>query len=149
VDVVDEPAQGVLVEDERARLDARDRLAHVLVEIVEGLDGPRRLDAGLVQERALEVVASERIASSVTTPPALRIMWASPSSRPSRPTRSMRESMHASTATLRAGRSGTSPLSKLAAYSLAFWSRSSVALMTEVSLRSHCGPAQRNSPRFD
>jgi hypothetical protein len=59
VDVVDEPAQGVLVGDERAHLDARDRLAHVLVEIVEGLDGPRRLDAGLVQERALEVIVGE------------------------------------------------------------------------------------------
>ena len=30
-------------------------------------------------------IASERISSSVTTPPALRMTWASPSWRPSRP----------------------------------------------------------------
>ena len=51
---------------------------------------------------------SERIASSVTSPPALRMMCASPRSRPSIGKRSIRVSMHASTATLRRGR-GLSP----------------------------------------
>ena len=31
------------------------------------------------------LIVSERMASSVTTPPALRMTWASPSARPSRP----------------------------------------------------------------
>ena len=47
---------------------------------------------------------SDRIASSVTRPPALRMMWASPRSRPSIGNRSIRVSMHARTATLRRGR---------------------------------------------
>ena len=47
---------------------------------------------------------SERIASSVTSPPALRMMCASPRSRPSMGKRSMRVSMQDSTATLRRGR---------------------------------------------
>ena len=49
-------------------------------------------------------IASERIASSVTTPPALRITWASPSSSPSSAAGSRRASMHATTATCLAGR---------------------------------------------
>jgi hypothetical protein len=47
---------------------------------------------------------SERIASSVTSPPALRMMCASPRSSPSIGKRSIRVSMQASTATLRRGR---------------------------------------------
>src|SRR4029079_18155083 len=38
--VVDETADVVLVRDERAALDARDGLAHVLLEVVEGLGRP-------------------------------------------------------------------------------------------------------------
>ena len=48
LDLVDEAAHGVLARDERAGLDAGDRLAHVLVEVVEGLGGPLRLDADVV-----------------------------------------------------------------------------------------------------
>ncbi len=51
---------------------------------------------------------SERIASSVARPPALRMMWASPRFRPSIGKRSILVSMQASTATLRRGR-GLSP----------------------------------------
>ena len=61
---------------------------------------------------------SERIASSVTRPPALRTMWASPRSRPSIAKRSRRASMQASTATLRRGfelRPGAASASALAA----------------------------------
>ena len=56
-------------------------------------------------------IASERIASSVTTPPALRITWASPSERPSAPYTLSRASMQATMAVLRAGGSGRSALS--------------------------------------
>ena len=55
------------------------------------------------------LIASERIASSVATPPALRMTWASPSSRPRIFAGSRRASMQASTATLRAGGSGSGP----------------------------------------
>ena len=41
---------------------------------------------------------SERITSSVTTPPALRMMWASPRARPRIPKIGMRESMQATIA---------------------------------------------------
>ena len=60
-------------------------------------------------------IASERISSSVMTPPALRITCASPSSSPSRPYGFRRASMQATTATLRPGGSGRSPLSKFSA----------------------------------
>ena len=111
LDLVDEAADGVLLRDERARLDAGDRLAHVLVEVGERLGRPLRLVPvsswidclnsssvnvsmpqsvwwmrmiSSVPSRRWEI-ASERISSSVTTPPALRITCASPSSRPSAP----------------------------------------------------------------
>ena len=74
-------------------------------------------------------IASERISSSVTTPPALRITCASPSSSPSTRVGMRRASMQATTATPLAGGSGRSPLSKPAAYSSALRSRSSVVLM--------------------
>src|SRR5207302_1711710 len=59
VDVVDEAPDLVLPRDERARLDARDRLADVLVEVVERLGGPFRLDAGVLLHLAPEVVVAE------------------------------------------------------------------------------------------
>ncbi len=49
------------------------------------------------------LMASERMVSSVTTPPALRMVWQSPSSRPSALWRSMRASMQATTATFSTG----------------------------------------------
>ena len=69
-------------------------------------------------------IASERIASSVTAPPALRITWASPSLRPRRPAGSSRASMQATMATPLAGGMGRSPLSNEAAYSSALVRRS-------------------------
>src|SRR5919112_2969957 len=63
--------------------------------------------------RRLWDMASERIASSETTPPALRITWASPGSSPRSSAGSSLESMQASTASLRAGALGRSPLSKV------------------------------------
>ena len=46
-------------------------------------------------------MVSERMVSSVMTPPALRMTWASPTSRPSIPNSGIRESMQATTATAR------------------------------------------------
>ena len=66
-------------------------------------------------------MVSDRIVSSVITPPALRITWASPTSRPSRPNSGMRESMQATTATARAGRTGLLPGNRRAQSSFA-WS---------------------------
>ena len=65
-------------------------------------------------------IASERSVSSVTTPPALRITCASPSSRPRTRVGIRRASMQATTATFLAGGSGSSPLSKASAYFSAF-----------------------------
>ena len=48
-------------------------------------------------------MVSERMVSSVMTPPALRMTWASPTSSPSIPNSGIRESMQATTATPRAG----------------------------------------------
>src|ERR1035437_737169 len=56
----------------------------------------------------------DRMTSSVTTPPALRMMCASPSESPSTPYGLRRASMQATTAAFDAGGSGRSPLSKLA-----------------------------------
>jgi len=109
----------------RAGLNAGDRLAHVLVQVGECSGGPCGLDAGLVLDRALELVVGERehaavgvvdeddlrraeqpladreatrISSSVTTPPALRITCESPSFRPRIAYTLSRASMHATTA---------------------------------------------------
>src|SRR3954454_5086708 len=79
-------------------------------------------------------IASERIVSSVTTPPALRITWASPSSSPRTRVGISRASMHATTASLRPGGIGRSALSKLAAYCSALRRTSSVVLMGGLSL---------------
>src|SRR5690606_21254205 len=73
-------------------------------------------------------MARLRRASAVTTPPALRITWASPSRRPSRPYTLRRASMQASTATCRAGGRGRSPWVKVRAYASALVNSSSVVL---------------------
>src|ERR1700704_1749542 len=92
--VVDEAADRVLVGDERAGLDAGDRLAHVLVDVVEGLGRPLGLDPRLLLELGLEVVVVEGEHPAVGVvdeddllgpEQALRMTWASPSSRPSAP----------------------------------------------------------------
>src|SRR3954447_23199573 len=57
--VVDEAADRVLVRDERVGLDPRHALADVGVEVVEGLGGPARLDAGVGVERRAELVVRE------------------------------------------------------------------------------------------
>src|SRR5450631_3400225 len=74
-------------------------------------------------------MASERIASAVITPPALRITWASPARSPRTLKRFRRASMHATIATLRAGGIGSVPWSKPDAKDSALRKRSSVALM--------------------
>ena len=51
---------------------------------------------------------SERITSSVTTPPALRMTWASPAARPRTASGSIRASMHVTTAMASAGGGGSS-----------------------------------------
>ena len=51
-DVEDEAPDRVFVRDERAGLDAGDRLSHVLIQVGERLGGPFRLDAGLVLDGA-------------------------------------------------------------------------------------------------
>src|SRR4030081_2478983 len=60
LDLIYEPAHGVLVRDERRGLDSGDRLADVGVEIREGLGRPLRLDPRLVLDRLLELVVGER-----------------------------------------------------------------------------------------
>ena len=60
-------------------------------------------------------ITSERMASSLITPPALRMTWASPSSKPSTLAGSRRASMQATTATPTPGGMGRSPLEKEAA----------------------------------
>src|SRR3712207_6235880 len=74
-------------------------------------------------------IDSERISSAVITPPALQMMWASPSSRPRIRDGISRASMQATTATFLAGGSGSSPLSKDSAYCSALRRSSSVTLM--------------------
>src|ERR1700692_3369841 len=54
--VEDEAADVVLARDERARLDARDGLADVLIQVGEGLHAPGWLDAGFPLDGGLEVV---------------------------------------------------------------------------------------------
>src|SRR5215469_136408 len=58
--VEDKAAGGVLVRDERAGLDAGDGLADILLQVGEGLRGPRRLDPGFVLDGAPERVIGER-----------------------------------------------------------------------------------------
>src|SRR5215208_1984593 len=56
LDLVDEAAHALLVRDERARLDASDRLAHVLLQVREGLHGEVRLHANLFVDLGFELV---------------------------------------------------------------------------------------------
>ena len=56
-------------------------------------------------------ITSERIASSLARPPALRITWASPSARPAYLAGSRRASMQVRMAKRRPGGSGKAPLS--------------------------------------
>src|ERR1700683_986489 len=82
----------------------------------------------LVPSRRCEMVR-DRMTSSVTTPPALRMTWASPSASPSTPYGFSRASMQATTAACDAGGSGRSALSKLAAYRPELVTKVSVLLM--------------------
>ena len=85
-----------------------------------------------VPSRCWETV-SERIVSSVITPPALRMTWASPTSRPSIPNSGIRESMQATTATARAGRTGLLPGNCRAHSSFASSMRSTSDMPTSAS----------------
>src|SRR5215216_5599818 len=57
--LVDETAYALLVRDERARLDASDRLAHVLLKVGEGLHGEVGLHAHLFVDLSFELVVGE------------------------------------------------------------------------------------------
>src|ERR1700750_3285483 len=59
LDLVDEAADGVLVRDERAGLDPGDGLAHVGVQVAEGLERERGPDAGVGLDLGLDVVVVE------------------------------------------------------------------------------------------
>src|SRR5215218_71463 len=74
-------------------------------------------------------ITRERISSSVITPPALRMMCASPSWSPSMTNGLRRASMHVTTATCFAGGIGRSPLSNVSAYFSLFLNNSSIAVM--------------------
>src|SRR5581483_8975564 len=74
-------------------------------------------------------IASDRISSSVTTPPALRITCASPSLRPRSAYGLSRASMQARTTMPFAGGIGRSPRSNVSAYRSALARSSSVTLM--------------------
>ncbi len=67
------------------------------------------------------LINSERIASSVTLPPALRITWASPISSPRNRAGSRRASMQVRTAKGRAGGTSSFPLSNPAAHAAFAW----------------------------
>src|SRR5438477_11729444 len=97
-------------------------------------------------------MARERIASSVTTPPALRKTCASPSCRPRILCTSRRASMQATTASFLAGGSGRSPFLNDWAYESLLRTRSSITLMAmppegDVSeLGDFCPPSTDPSP---
>src|SRR3712207_8863317 len=57
--LVDEPTDAVLVWNKRAMPDARDRLAHVLLQIGEGLHGEMWLDARFLLDLLPELVVCE------------------------------------------------------------------------------------------
>src|SRR5215471_2504464 len=59
LDLVDEASDGVLVRDERAGLDPGDGLAHVRVQVAEGLERERGPDAGVGLDLGLDVVVVE------------------------------------------------------------------------------------------
>src|SRR5215211_6092017 len=56
LNLVDESAHALLVRDERARLDASDRLAHVLLQVGEGLHGEVGLHTHLLVDLSFELV---------------------------------------------------------------------------------------------
>ena len=86
--------------------------------------------ASCVPSRWCEIT-SERSVSSLTSPPALRITCASPSSRPSAFAGSIRASMHVTTANRRPGGMGRSPFVNPSAYcSLAFVTSSTTDMRT-------------------
>src|SRR5690348_8667747 len=60
LDLVDEAADGVLVRDERAGLDPGDGLAHVALEVGEGLERERRPQSGVGLDLGLDLVVAER-----------------------------------------------------------------------------------------
>src|SRR5829696_5472735 len=91
-------------------------------------------------------MASERISSSVTTPPALRITCASPSSSPSTRVGMSRASMQATMAMPLAGGSGSSPLSKRSAYCSALRRSSSVTVMPSTLHRISIGFTEFGGP---
>src|SRR6478672_11123499 len=74
-------------------------------------------------------MTSERIASSLARPPALRITWASPSARPAYFAGSSRASMQVRMAKLRAGGSARSLLAPNAPLYFVFASRTSVRIL--------------------
>src|SRR5919198_4989897 len=59
LDLVDEPTHGVLLRDERAGFDPRDRLPDVLLQVVERLRRPLGLDSGFLLHLAAELVVAE------------------------------------------------------------------------------------------
>ena len=65
VDVVDEAADVVLVDDERAELEPLDALADVGVRVGERLERPPRPDAGLVLDLRLEPILVDRLQPAV------------------------------------------------------------------------------------
>jgi hypothetical protein len=117
LDVEHEAEDRVAVEQEGRDPQAADRLPDVLVRVPEGLEHEaRRVTQSVCWTITIPRVpiercdwVSERITSSVTTPPALRMTCASPGSSPSSGNTGMRESMHATTAIFRAGHSGRMP----------------------------------------
>ena len=60
VDVVDEAAHDLAVRQERRAAHAQDRLAHVGVEVAEGLDRERRRDARRLLQLGAKAVVGER-----------------------------------------------------------------------------------------
>src|SRR5215831_5084146 len=58
-DVVDETAHVLLVRNEGTRLDARDRVAHVLLEVVESFDRPVRLEPRVFLNLPAELLVGE------------------------------------------------------------------------------------------
>src|SRR5918999_249799 len=79
--VVHEAAHAVGARDERARLDAGDRLAHVLVEVAERLGRPLWLDPCLLLDLTAEVV----VAKGEHPPPRVRGSCARRAARPCMP----------------------------------------------------------------
>src|SRR6516165_11813758 len=59
LDLVDKAADGVLVRDERAGLDPGDGLAHVGVQVTEGLERERGPDAGVGLDLGLDLIIVE------------------------------------------------------------------------------------------